>query len=480
MGASRTLVNRIKSDAEAPDFWYVPKGKSVDAENWKLIAEQLAVLNKFKTVDWSDAQPLYVKELLKKKLIDPYKDHENDFSAVARMQLPVWRLLGLAWVNSKNVPEVTEVGERFIKSTDDASRRKLLTMQLHRYQFYNPSNDHHFSTFRTFPIVGLYRMLLDLGGRMNWPEFLIFGTRARTFQDAEELVDLVEEWRSLAEVEQEALFGLAKTIPSLSHTKSEDGTTMGKVDRASNYIKALLRISPYLECSKEHVAIPAEQKRAVRRIVREAYKTAEFVDYASEQDWLAQYGQTPVEARWGSPWTTASDARSYYERIGLIDAATEAFAKEIGSKSSKAIDKYKRVQIRERVLEDLLEADLESLEKGLKLIGRQYATASGPIDLLAKDANDLLVVIELKRGRTSDKVVAQIGRYLTWVTDRLAKGKSERVRGIVVGAEFDHTFALAIRRHRDVKTYTFDLLISYDPWEPKTASEKPSGRRKKR
>jgi RecB family endonuclease NucS len=78
------------------------------------------------------------------------------------------------------------------------------------------------------------------------------------------------------------------------------------------------------------------------------------------------------------------------------------------------------------------------------VVGRQYPTAVGTIDLLAKDAEGIYVVIELKRGRTSDRVIGQIARYLTWVAQRLGRGKESSVRGIIVGQDFDKHFDAAL------------------------------------
>jgi hypothetical protein len=92
----------------------------------------------------------------------------------------------------------------------------------------------------------------------------------------------------------------------------------------------------------------------------------------------------------------------------------------------------------ESMLEDFIANNLSALEGGLRLYkdedgipGRQYPTEVGTIDLLCVDTNGNLVVIELKRGRESDKVVGQISRYIGWVKAKLAKG-SQQVRGIVV------------------------------------------------
>src|SRR2546423_1159668 len=52
--------------------------------------------------------------------------------------------------------------------------------------------------------------------------------------------------------------------------------------------------------------------------------------------------------------------------------------------------------------------------------GQQYRTAVGRIDILATEPKTKsLVVIELKKGRSSDHVVGQIARYMGWVSENL-------------------------------------------------------------
>jgi hypothetical protein len=477
MGASRALRTRVEADARASDYWYVPKGKAASADNWPLIADFLRVLSKFRTVPWEEAQAKYVRALLGQKLIDPYKTYKEGFSAVGRMQLPVWRLLGLAWVNTANVPEVTEVGDLFIKSRKQ-QRRELLTMQLHRYQFWNPSAARHFSDFKTFPVLAFYRLLQYTDFHLSWEEFTLFGTRIRSFVDADDLADLVEEWRGLEGKAKEQVLGLAKTLQAERNTKSEEGTTWRKITDDMAYIQAMLSILPTIQMSGDGIQIPRAARSKVRRFVLEAASTAEVIEYRSEQDWLADYGMVPPKERWAKPWATAAEARRYYERVGKIDAATSAFAREQRGRTAKAIDEYRRVQVIERVLEDVLEQNLETLEEGLRLIRRQYPTAVGPIDILAEDAEGILVVIELKRGRSSDRVVGQIARYMAWVVDRLAKGKDARVRGIVVGREFDKHFEAAISRLRRVSPYTFDLRVLFEPWSKVESGRRGKGRQK--
>jgi hypothetical protein len=56
------------------------------------------------------------------------------------------------------------------------------------------------------------------------------------------------------------------------------------------------------------------------------------------------------------------------------------------------------------------------VDPNLLLIGRQVPTAFGKfIDLLAIDADDKLVVLELKKNRTPREIVAQLLDYGSWV-----------------------------------------------------------------
>ncbi len=95
-----------------------------------------------------------------------------------------------------------------------------------------------------------------------------------------------------------------------------------------------------------------------------------------------------------------------------------------------------------------LSKDYDIYEEEGEMVGQQYETDTGPLDILAvsKDERTLLV-IELKKGRASDAVVGQIQRYMGYVKDVLAEDY-QNVKGIIIAHEDD----LRIRRALSVTT----------------------------
>lgn len=62
-------------------------------------------------------------------------------------------------------------------------------------------------------------------------------------------------------------------------------------------------------------------------------------------------------------------------------------------------------------LQALLAEHIETLGPGYRLVRREYATAIGPVDILARDAAGAAVAIEIKR-RAGIDAVEQLTRYL--------------------------------------------------------------------
>ncbi|MFC2171385.1 endonuclease NucS domain-containing protein [Acidobacteriota bacterium] len=103
------------------------------------------------------------------------------------------------------------------------------------------------------------------------------------------------------------------------------------------------------------------------------------------------------------------------------------------------------------------------VEKGLKRLngGKEVCTDAGKIDVLCEDERGDLVVIELKKGRTGDRVVGQTLRYMGCLKQR----ENRDVRGIIIlGEPDDHvTFAAAAVPNIKVKYYRVSFEVSDEP-----------------
>jgi restriction system protein len=91
------------------------------------------------------------------------------------------------------------------------------------------------------------------------------------------------------------------------------------------------------------------------------------------------------------------------------------------------------------------------------LVGQQYESDSGPIDILAisKDKKTLLVV-ELKKGRVSDVVLGQIQRYMGYVKEELAE-EHQQVKGAIIGLEQDPKIKRALVVANNVEFYRYQI-----------------------
>jgi restriction system protein len=101
-------------------------------------------------------------------------------------------------------------------------------------------------------------------------------------------------------------------------------------------------------------------------------------------------------------------------------------------------------------------------EEDGEIVGQQYPSDTGPIDILAisKDKKELLVV-ELKKGRASDAVVGQIQRYMGYVKEELAES-NQSVRGVIIAFEDDIKTHRALSVANNIEFYTYKVSFKLE------------------
>jgi len=119
----------------------------------------------------------------------------------------------------------------------------------------------------------------------------------------------------------------------------------------------------------------------------------------------------------------------------------------------------------EKHLEDFLVANWTQTSLGKEYdiyqeednFGQQFPTDTGSIDILAisKD-KQVVLVVELKKGRASDSVVGQIQRYMGYIAEEIAE-EHQRVKGVIIALENDLRIKRALKVAPNIDFYRYEV-----------------------
>jgi hypothetical protein len=157
-----------------------------------------------------------------------------------------------------------------------------------------------------------------------------------------------------------------------------------------------------------------------------------------------------------------------------ITGGGEAHAKRVAATSEEIATQTEFAL--ESHLEDFIDKNWIMIDFGSPLVryttedqdGRQFPAGPWSIDFLCldKEKGDF-VVLELKRGKSSDSTVGQVLRYMGWVAENLAK-PSQRIRGIIIAKEVDEALRYAVKSTADVSILTYRIDFKLAPGLPRT------------
>lgn len=203
-------------------------------------------------------------------------------------------------------------------------------------------------------------------------------------------------------------------------------------------------------------------------------KTADSCDYSHRREvrWIptpfSREGiSEPLRNSLGSIMTVFSVSKYAEELSGLLATDTNNQPSALFQESASQF--RLESQLEEFLVENWAKLSLskqyglysEQDDEGHTVLrGQQFITPVGRIDLLArKHKGNGWLVVELKRGQSSDAVVGQVLRYITWVRENLAQ-PGELVEGLIVVGEHDDRIAYALRSVTGVKFMKYSVEFS--------------------
>lgn len=192
------------------------------------------------------------------------------------------------------------------------------------------------------------------------------------------------------------------------------------------------------------------------RFVKDMVASLKFIE--NKENWFAYF-------QGGVRQISEDDYRTIVENRKAVAVDTIRTEDTIISESQFALEAH---------LEEFIDKNWKHINFGAELAkyevddqsGRQFPAGAWSIDFLCFDkANNDFVVIELKRGKTSDAAVGQVLRYMGWVSENLTK-PSQKVRGIIISQEVDDALKYAVKGLSNVSVLTYKVDFKLLPFKP--------------
>ena len=434
-------------------YWYVPKGRSISPDNLPIIQKQLRVLRRFEGKNWRDNQQKYLQKLRSRGLSDAVaRDPDNSGTPMSRMLKQVLTTLGFAWIDSNDAITITPAGEKFASSR---SPQRNVATQSQRYQIWNPMMNVEYASHIGLQPVPYLIAVLQRVQTINIDEYNLFCAKSRDVGDMDDSIEGIRKWRSLGpkaqhlvkEQLQEALIG-----PEYS-SNFRRTSIYRTVVLNSSYARNFWCASGLIGLDNHGaMMIQRGEVKHAHRVVDNWRRYGYYIVFQSQKDWIATYGDP-------DRLFTRQTALQYYRDSSQF-SMIEQTLKDTPEYTPEERREFISAAIREKVLEDILEQNIELVEPGMSLLHRQLSTEVGRIDLFARDKVGRYTIIELKKGKTDDEVFGQVSRYMGWC--KKAKSGNSAVRGIIIARNIGRKLWAAVDAHDslvDLKEYDLQMII---------------------
>ena len=432
-------------------YWFIPKVLTFQKNKEKTlknIYEYVNILKKnYEGKIWNEnRQKDYLKEI----------QHitSAETSAFSRIIKKSLDLLGFAWVNKNNEVIITDTGNMFIDNNLDLNKQKdIIEQQIWKFQLSNPFIHDKGKEIYLFPHAFLVKLLLDLdNNEITEDEYALFISRAHFWDDFYNVKKKILEWRNFNKEEQKVIIQQLIKIPVPIPSRRRS-TMYNTISLNKSYALNFFCFPKYIDLNLDKDYIRFSDKKLAFDTYEKFKKLNSYpIKYKNELDWLSFYGQDR-EA------TSTEDAINHYRNTSDTEGIKEVRDELKNEEKVKEIEKK---VLSEKKIEDHFEKNPEQIEKGFKLIGRQFSTSVGPIDLLCEDINNKKVIVELKKDDSADKVVGQALRYRGFFI-KYKNIPEKNLRVIILTDKIDEKLKLAVEQCKDLielKSYKAQIAVN--------------------
>ncbi len=185
------------------------------------------------------------------------------------------------------------------------------------------------------------------------------------------------------------------------------------------------------------------------------------VSHRRNVKWIANFSRDEMSDSFknssGSIMTVINVSDYAAEIEKLIGGKTEFDTSEIENIADFGLEKHLEEFLIYNWDKTILGKEYEIYSEDGKKVGQQYQTEVGIIDILAlsKDKKTWLIV-ELKKGHSSDKVAGQIARYLGYANQNIIE-KGQSVKGLIISGSDDKNIRYAITSLKNVEFMTYEV-----------------------
>lgn len=420
-------------------YWYVPKARTLTDENIVAVYEVLRILEKeFLDRPWNgEAQHDLLVRLIAAGVVDPVVENakKNDANALMRIWKIFLQFLGLVWLDDKTEQIVlTPAASGIIAENQPMVGRKIIEMQLAKYQYPNPGLNAEYSTEFTglLPLLFLLQILQRTDYHLTKTELCLFLNLARSHDDVDLVARYIRAWRDLTHEERDTVHELAKriSVPGANASRAR------RVSLNSSYQMAAFSYPQYVTLGQTdgEQAIFCIAKETLDEIVATRISDLKVTSFTSMEEWISYYGDPDQKPDWSTYLLNAVDkAESEAEAKRIVGQAKRVHGRHVTSEVLREVE----IKQLEKGIEDFYEKRLHLIEPGLILVehGRQYQTPIGRMDLLCWGSDETYVIVEIKVDAAEDAVFGQVLRYMGWIHRTLEDGEN-KVRSIIVAGDF--------------------------------------------